>query len=206
MTILTRSSPDCNIWLPVSVLFKKGSILADGIKGLFPLRVLGCEYEKYWVFVSSQVCLCRCSHYSRIVFFETYFLKIILQKYLLNLEIRAGNTSECNLEKWKLINLSYTLTSLKRSLFFFFFHLIPSFLAVFWYLMLFREFGPFVRVEPFRVLVCGTVIKFDILTYHGKLEICLETPTLQVKWAAIWKMSFPWCSVDLRTNHYSRTS
>ena len=73
MTILTRSSPDCNIWLPVSVLFKKGSILADGIEGLFPLRALGCEYEKYWVFVSSQVCLCRCSHYSCIVFFETFF-------------------------------------------------------------------------------------------------------------------------------------
>ena len=49
----------------------------------------------------------------------------------------------------------------------------------------------FVRVEPFRVLICGTIIKLDILTYHGKLETCLETPTIQVKWAAIWKMSFP---------------
>ena len=47
MTILTRSSPVRNIWLPVSVLFKKGSILADGMEGLFPLRALGGEYEEH---------------------------------------------------------------------------------------------------------------------------------------------------------------
>lgn len=47
------------------------------------------------------------------------FKKVILQRDLLNLEIWAGNIPECNLEKWKLINLSYTSTSLKGSPLFF---------------------------------------------------------------------------------------
>lgn len=191
MAILVRSNPWLVIifktiyiiWLPVSVPFENGRILADHTEDLFSVRALGCEYEKHLVFVLSQVRLCRCSGHICIMFFEMYFLKIILQRVLLNLEIWAGNTLECNLEKWKLINLSYTLTSLKRALFFsfflFFIQLIPSFLAAFWYLMLFRGVGPFVRVEPCRVLICGTIIKWDILIYHdGKLETHLETPTI----------------------------
>ena len=131
----------------------------------------------------------ECLYYHRCVFAGVIiaascslklFLKNNPKKDLLNLEIWAGNTSECNLEKWKLINLSYTLTSLKRNLFFFSFNtifsgciLIPDAFQGIW------DF--FVRVEPFRVLICGTIIKLDILTYHGKLESCLETPTIQVK-------------------------
>lgn len=114
------------IWLPVSVPLENGRILADHTENLFSVRALGCEYEKQLVFVLSQVCLCRCSGYICIMFFEIYFFKIILQRDLLNLEIWAGNTLECNLEKWKLINLSYTLTSLKRALFFSFFSFLFS--------------------------------------------------------------------------------
>lgn len=114
------------IWLPVSVPLENGRILAGHTENLFSVRALGCEYEKQLVFVLSQVCLCRCSGYICIMFFEIYFFKIILQRDLLNLEIWAGNTLECNLEKWKLINLSYTLTSLKRALFFSFFSFLFS--------------------------------------------------------------------------------
>ena len=76
------------------------------------MRSIECLYHHRCVFAGVVIIAALCS--------LKHFLKIILQKYLLNLEIRAGNTSECNLEKWKLINLSYTLTSLKRGLFFFF--------------------------------------------------------------------------------------
>ena len=82
------------------------------------MRSIECLYHHRCVFAGVVIIAALCS--------LKHFLKIILQKYLLNLEIRAGNTSECNLEKWKLINLSYTLTSLKRSLFFFSFNTIFS--------------------------------------------------------------------------------
>lgn len=112
-----------------SVSSENGRILADHTEGLFSViawavnvRNLLCLSHHRCVSAGVVCIATSCS-------LKSIKKKIILQRDLLNLKVRAGNTPERNLEKWKLINLSYTSTSLKRSPYFFL--LIPSFLAAF---------------------------------------------------------------------------